>query len=229
MDVFKPFEKFVNWMRQYPPPKWVFRGHRDSCRDLQPLIGRKKIGRFTNKYDVHKEMALLCEFQNWAVQYLSHTPVDEWEWLSLAQHHGLPTRLLDWTRNPLIAAFFACEKDQKKDGVVIAINAAEVGYITDEEKRRGPFRITRARMLLGKPLFGRIINQHGLFSIHSKPNESLDVDAKGADPQWLSIAALDKEPLLKGLYHIGVDHSFVMPDMDGLAKSLTWRNASDLL
>ena len=84
-------------------------------------------------------------------------------------------------------------------------------------------------MFLGKPLFGRIINQHGLFSVHSKPDESLNVEIKGTDPQWYPILALHKRILLRGLYQIGVDHSFVKPDMDGLAESLTWRYASDLL
>ena len=220
---------FLSWTRDFPSPDWVFRGHRDNCRELQPKIGRKEIGRFQNEYKLSKEKALLREFQHWAVQHTSRNPLDEWEWLSLAQHHGLPTRLLDWTRNPLIAAFFACEEDHDKDGNVIAINAANVGYITEEEGRISPFSITRAKMVLGKPLFGRIINQHGLFSVHSKPDESLNVEVKGADPQWRRIPALDKKILLRGLYHIGVDHSFVKPDMDGLAESLTWRYASDLL
>ena len=175
--------EFLSWTRDFPSPDWVFRGHRDNCRELQPKIGRKEIGRFQNEYKLSKEKALLREFQHWAVQHTSRNPLDEWEWLSLAQHHGLPTRLLDWTRNPLIAAFFACEEDHDKDGNVIAINAANVGYITEEEGRISPFSITRAKMVLGKPLFGRIINQHGLFSVHSKPDESLNVEVKGTDPQ----------------------------------------------
>ena len=81
---------------------------------------------------------------------------------------------------------------------MIAINAANVGYITEEEGGGCPFSITRAKMFLGKPLFGRIINQHGLFSVHSKPDESLNVEIKGTDPQWYPILALHKRILLRG-------------------------------
>ena len=212
---------FLEWTHSFPSPTWVFRGHRDDCQTLQPRIGRLDSG-----YDVGKEKRLFDEFKRWAVQYISSVPTNDWDWLSLAQHHGLPTRLLDWTRNPLVAAFFACQPQELADGGVVAINAEKLDY-TDQ--RGSPFEIEAAKMVVAQPLFGRIVNQQGLFSVHSKPDESLDLEAKGIVPQWYDICSSRKQTLLRGLHNIGVDHSFVMPDLDGLARKLRWCYESDLI
>ncbi|WP_327639541.1 FRG domain-containing protein [Kribbella sp. NBC_00482] len=82
-------------------PFW-FRGHRDDSYRLSAsaLRSTKLAG---------NEGVMLKRFMQDARSFLVDAPSNDWEWLFLAQHHNVPTRLLDWSENALVSLYFACE------------------------------------------------------------------------------------------------------------------------
>lgn len=101
-ELFRLFESFQE-------ARWAFRG---QGSDRAPAAG---IERVAVKPGVAEDF-VMREFRRRAHQYVRDLPDidDDLEWLALMQHHGAPTRLLDWTRSPHVAAFFAAESSNWK-------------------------------------------------------------------------------------------------------------------
>lgn len=78
-----------------------YRGVPSTQLSLTPSLHWRKI-------PVHDEAYLMNRFMQNAYEFIEQRPQGEWEWMLLARHHGLPSRLLDWTENALVGLFFAC-------------------------------------------------------------------------------------------------------------------------
>lgn len=96
-------------------PEMLFRGVTDKARKLVPSIGRGTSDHVGGDIE-SLESRILSEFKKLSVPILKTTPASELEWLFLAQHYGLPTRLLDWSSNPLVALFFLQNETTRKMG-----------------------------------------------------------------------------------------------------------------
>ena len=110
----------------------VFRGQALTCDEwpLMPKAGRpdcfwgsfqaEKCGIITRYSNLPFDLVVFEEWKKQAVAVTDKLSANDWECLALAQHYGLGTRLLDWTKNPLVGLFFACEGHEEKDGAVYA-------------------------------------------------------------------------------------------------------------
>ena len=106
---------------------WVFRGQSEACWDLKTSLERTcECYELSGGEASRREYNMVREFQRRLHHYEANVPrrncVDEW--MGLMQHYGAPTRLLDFTYSPYVAAYFAFEKAQIGKVSIWAINAA---------------------------------------------------------------------------------------------------------
>jgi hypothetical protein len=170
------------------------------------------------------EESLFNIFQREAQGYLATLPMNAWEWLALAQHHGLPTRLLDWTYNPLFALYFAVEAHPTTDGELFALYAGK--QASAAERQGSPFTLPEAVKYFPTIVTQRIRAQEGLFVVCAALEKPLDESLRS---DWkierLSVPAKCKEELRYALFRVGVHASSLFPDIDGLASRLRWQHA----
>lgn len=106
-------------------PRFIFRGHSSLEYKLLPSIFREETTNFsgrTTKYS-QLEFNILSDFISEANRFAKGIQSDNYiAWLEIAQHFGVPTRLLDFTENPLVALYFACENISSNDAAVCVLN-----------------------------------------------------------------------------------------------------------
>lgn len=203
----------------------LFRGVREAHFDLVP-----KIGRSPQIVQPEYERRLLEDFKQHAHPYLDAIPGDDWAWLSLAQHHGLATRLLDWTSNPLVAAYFAIgpergagdSYEETDEDCVIYFFPGDrsVQRLDPHRQHTDPFHIDTVWIVRPDNISRRAAAQGSFFTVHHDPAEPWSPD----NLVRLNIAVKAKRDIRLGLDQFGMNVATLFPGLDGLARYRNWKH-----
>ncbi len=198
---------------------------------------------------------LVADFKRYVRIKLPNLPTrdDELEWVQLARHYGLHTRLLDWTRNAAIALYFACLESrlsENRDGTVFVINPKDLNREADERIRESRIfdaytdhaRIKKYLSLSGKrnprglktiainPVWNseRIMLQQGAFTLHGSRDFTLTRE-QAPSLVCLQVPAKKKHTLLHELETAGINEMSIFPEPEHICRYLAWREQLDTI
>lgn len=213
----KSFTEFHQALEPYQKSnRWLFRGHSNPDWELIPKAGRPP---FIGSNDE-------VNFDAWlrrAVEFTDFSRLDSWDSLAVAQHHGLATRLLDWSYNPLSAAFFAGSETGGGDAIVFAYYSK--WYVARDKVT--PFGFKGVIRFKPRGVAQRITRQGGIFTLHDPPNLELSQGLYEGD--ILDKLIIDKayaKQLSFDLSFYGINKMNLFPDLDGLAAHINWAAAN---
>jgi hypothetical protein len=244
----------------------IYRGQRDVSWPLLPKIARPPFAGRPNMFceviapllyrgQDSDEMLVFKDFDRltasmmpaWVLQGEDETV--SWRKLLLAQHHGLATRLLDWTMNPLVALYFAvedeetecnekspcsyCGSDRFHDSAVYVLKerlSFSIEGLVEEYRSNGPAPYygwggetgNDVGVLCPPNISPRVAAQGSVFTIRKIPSQEISTDGAIRIPHG------SREAILEELDGLGINQGTLFPDLDGVAQYLKWRHPGKL-
>lgn len=230
-DFFSVFHSLLQ-----PRQDFWFRGHASLKFELTPSGLR-----YADAETRTKALGLVTDMRRYMEMKLPRPPANDdiLGWTQVAQHYGLPTRLLDWTRNAAVALFFACSSHPNEDGLVVMLNPIELNQRIDPRNPRifnlqrdgdiirpylqldGHMRGRGTRTIAIDPAWNteRIAMQQGVFTVHGSRCFQLDRH-QASSLLYVPVLKEHKAGLLHELERVGIGEMFIFPEPEHVCSHL---------
>jgi hypothetical protein len=228
----EPFESlsdYMTWVAQRcanAGETWVFRGQREQ-RPLLPTIARGDPAVDPRK----AENTVSAELRKLLPSLSIALPSDDWGLFALAQHHGAPTRFLDWSRDPKTALWFSVCGNlggrRSPKTYVYAVKLTQHDFFQPTADCASPFQITRTKFYQ-PPLFDRRIEcQKSVFSVHRYWEDGQQVVPLEANKEFRdrvilrAVSGTHSAEIYDDLRKCGIYAASLMPDIAGICQHVS--------
>lgn len=219
------FREFQDIILERPADHFILYRGQTLDKALLPKIARYDLP------DVEEtEREMLEDFQRRSIHLIDYHPGNSWDWLALAQHHGMATRLLDWTENPLIALWFSMSpklEDMNVDySVVWGFNVPKEDIVISTDDK-DPFKGRMTKIFKPNHITKRISSQFGWFTIHKGDSDRKFIPFEKNEDYSARLFKIKVESKCfkeckSRLHTFGINSASMYPDIDGLAKHVDW-------
>jgi hypothetical protein len=223
---------------------YAFRGLADKTYHLVTSFSRNCGTKSSLEYHLLRNFRKYAQLTDVGLSY------SDWRWMTLAQHYGLPTRLIDWTYSPFVAMHFATSETDKhdRDGVIWQVDYVKVNHLLpspliDELNKAGANAFTMGMLEQAMPeihdfdelspgelvaffeppsMDSRIVNQFAFFSVMSSPTSNLE-DWLIKHPglfRRIVVPSKLKREIRDKLDQANITERMLFPGLDGLASWL---------